>query len=238
MIEEPLPILYKYYPPERLDIFENWSIRFTDPSRFNDAFDTNFDAGDDLRRMLVKILFHRRLGIFCLSEDPNEQLMWVHYAAQHTGFVVGFLTADKVFTEDNSVLLPVIYGDPPSETLRNEPQIELCRYKTKNWEYEKEWRCIRQLEPGMSRDVAFDLTAIAKIILGSKMAKHNISLVLRILEALRDEYYKVPDVFESKADLTRRCFTHEPASVQYCTHCRGWGHSLILRGAEGPLHPK
>jgi hypothetical protein len=30
------------------------------------------------------------LGILCLSEKPDNPLMWAHYASSHTGFAVGF----------------------------------------------------------------------------------------------------------------------------------------------------
>ena len=36
------PILYKYCPPERIDIITSFRIRFSPPSEFNDTFDTRF----------------------------------------------------------------------------------------------------------------------------------------------------------------------------------------------------
>ena len=29
-------VLYKYYFPDRLDLFDNWSVRFSNPAHFND----------------------------------------------------------------------------------------------------------------------------------------------------------------------------------------------------------
>jgi hypothetical protein len=48
---EPPAILYKYLPPERIDVLENQELRFSPPSKFNDTFDSHFwfpaSRGDD-----------------------------------------------------------------------------------------------------------------------------------------------------------------------------------------------
>jgi hypothetical protein len=94
----PPATLYKYYPPERLDIFDTWSIRFTHPSHFNDTFDTDYSVHD--KRDVKARLRHKTLpGVFCVAEDPNNHLMWVNYSNQHRGFVVGFDTRDPFFSE-------------------------------------------------------------------------------------------------------------------------------------------
>ena len=64
-----------------------WSVRFARPSLFNDTFDT------DCSRLRDKTV----AGVFCVAKDPSNHLMWVNYANQHTGFVVGFDTRDSFF---------------------------------------------------------------------------------------------------------------------------------------------
>jgi hypothetical protein len=93
-LETPPPILYKYCPPERLeDLIWKLSVRFTNPLDFNDNFDSHYRiAHKKLSRAQQE---HREsLGVLCLTADPDNHLMWVNYAAQHTGFVVGFKTSD------------------------------------------------------------------------------------------------------------------------------------------------
>ena len=106
----PPAVLYKYFPPERLDIFQTFQVRFSNPAAFNDVFDSNF--GGQSRRTAEHYKFRLHLGILCLTEDPDSQLMWVHYAARHSGFVIGFNTSDRIFTEHNATLRKVIYGEP------------------------------------------------------------------------------------------------------------------------------
>ena len=30
------------------------------------------------------------MGVLCLTERPDNHMMWVNYARNHTGFVIGF----------------------------------------------------------------------------------------------------------------------------------------------------
>jgi hypothetical protein len=41
-MQQPPAVLYKYYPPERLDFFETMQVRFSSPSQMNDTFDSHF----------------------------------------------------------------------------------------------------------------------------------------------------------------------------------------------------
>ena len=79
---------------------------------FNDTFDCDYTLPGGNR---YKDLMHRTsLGIFCLTEDPDSHVMWVHYAAQHTGFVLGFDTSSELFSENGAKLAAVDYmrGSP------------------------------------------------------------------------------------------------------------------------------
>jgi hypothetical protein len=61
----PPPVLYKYYAPERIDIFDNWTVRFANPANFNDAFDTNWPVSGRNQRA-EKLKFRNSVGIFSL----------------------------------------------------------------------------------------------------------------------------------------------------------------------------
>jgi len=108
-------ILYKYYPPERMDFFETFTVRFTCPEDFNDLFDSTWRGRtSDTDAFFRESRFRKRLGILCLTEDPDNQLMWVHYAARHSGSVVGFDTGAEVFSEGDGALQKVRYEPPPT----------------------------------------------------------------------------------------------------------------------------
>ena len=82
-------ILYKYFPPERIDVFESLQLRFSRPTEFNDTFDSHYlvPTKQGLPAIANRLKLRSRLGILCLTEDPDNHLMWVNYAAKHTGLL-------------------------------------------------------------------------------------------------------------------------------------------------------
>src|SRR5712692_3452331 len=96
--QTPPAVLYKYYPSARIDIFQNWFLRFARPSAFNDSFDSRYGISGDKSLIQRASNFRRQVGIFCLTEDADNQLMWVHYAEQQKGFAIGFHTDSALLT--------------------------------------------------------------------------------------------------------------------------------------------
>jgi hypothetical protein len=212
------PVLYKYYAPERIDFFDNWTVRFSNPASFNDAFDSNWSAATFAeKRELAK--FRNRLGIFCTTEDPDNHLMWVHYAAQHTGFVVGFKSSGRIFLDEGD-LRDVKYDAPPPSIVP--PSLDLCWYKDRHWFYEREWRSIREINLGKPRDVPIDPEDVLEIILGSAMTSSNVTTILESVDPLRPEI----DIHinRSVVDIASRRIRHEPARLVLCGTCSGKGH--------------
>jgi hypothetical protein len=66
--EPPVPpVLYKYYPASRLDVFVSWTARFTAPTQFNDAFDSHYTLDSkhtvaDGKRMASRNKFRNSLA--------------------------------------------------------------------------------------------------------------------------------------------------------------------------------
>lgn len=110
-------LLYKYYPPERVDVLENKTIYFTHPSKYNDPFEGSpyvemaFDpeqvseelpeeyrplkkrrqlAKDYLTKKFALAYIGRDILVFSVSELADNPIMWAHYAASHEGFAVAF----------------------------------------------------------------------------------------------------------------------------------------------------
>ena len=66
-------------------------MRFSPPGEFNDTFDTEYSArAPDPKERVRRLKFRSSRGILCLTETADDPSMWVHYAHNHTGFVVGF----------------------------------------------------------------------------------------------------------------------------------------------------
>jgi hypothetical protein len=84
-----------------------------------------------------------KFGVLCLSEKPNDILMWAHYADCHRGICVEFEVTKETFFWD---ALPVIYSEayPHLKATMSTQDLAdgLFRTKSNHWEYEKEWRII------------------------------------------------------------------------------------------------
>jgi len=234
--------LYKYLAPERTDILKNGFIRFTQPSAFNDPFETFpcFTNGltderiqeslskhkigkQELEEMLkakleaniskypgarvppfelIKELpfvknmldqvnpitdslfkqfmsgegeffsnhivrsfleaINAEFGVLCLTEKRNNLLMWAHYSASHSGFVVEFDEKHQFFDrrekpeELGRYLKKVRYTEVRPQTVLFEKNLKQDNNrnvwadtfffsKSAHWAYEEEWRMVEYI---------------------------------------------------------------------------------------------
>jgi len=106
----------------------------------------NFLA-DLIHQMLgIENDIHKRYRVYCLTTDPYNVLMWSHYAKNHSGISLEFL-----FNQDMLVrTLQVAYFDtyPILDLADNNRETALLPLtaKSKEWNYEKEYRIIAEEE--------------------------------------------------------------------------------------------
>ena len=110
----------------------------------------------DLKAELIRLSAEQRngsrlsetvfnLGVFSVSELPDDLLMWSHHAANHSGVCLGIRT-DAMKAK---LFLPVNYTEQlPVIDIREYIQrirglfVRLSLTKSAHWSYEKEWRTI------------------------------------------------------------------------------------------------
>ncbi len=119
------------------------------------------DQIDAIFPTLKELLFQKldkALGILSLTEAPSDLLMWAHYAASHSGFVVEFDGMHPWFwgkladTDEFRHLRKVTYIEQPlSLYLSDWDGQDVFYSKLKNWAYEQEWRVIRPLQEAAKR---------------------------------------------------------------------------------------
>lgn len=97
-----------------------------------------------------------QFGIFSLTEDPANTLMWSHYAGHHSGIVVEFdenlpwFDQRKAPQDEFRHLVRVTYvQNPQPRTWRGLNGADLLYTKSAEWSYERERRIIRPLKDGM-----------------------------------------------------------------------------------------
>jgi hypothetical protein len=154
------------------------------------TIDTLPQANDEIRRIMADTT------VFCLSETHDNLLMWSHYAQNHTGAVVNFLSLSEV---DSPLILaqPVRYSaQMPRLAFNSLMDFDEARKavyeiitltKTEVWAYEKEWRIITTLR---NKTQSYEILPyapeeVAAIYLGCKMTKDDRE---EIVDVTRSKY--------------------------------------------------
>ncbi len=120
------------------------------------------------------------LGIFSLTEDPANTLMWSHYGSQHYGVAVEFDDSHPWFhqrmtsNDDLRHLVQVCYVENPQPRKWTQVNgVDILYTKNVAWSYEREWRIIRPLKDGTEVHpgiTCFDIPpeAVRSIIFGCR----------------------------------------------------------------------
>ena len=155
-----------------------------------------------------------KIGILSLTENPDNLLMWAHYALNHEGFVIGFdelhpyFDCRKGLKDELRYLRKVKYV----ERRPNLPMIQLTGEnilltKSSQWAYENEWRILRPLQEAdkVIEDsihpihlFSFPPEIIRTIILGDRISA---GLKDRIIQIVSDkEKYTSIEVLQATQD--------------------------------------
>jgi len=162
--------------------------------------------------------FGAEIGILSLSEDPINDLMWAHYAKDHSGFVLEFDESNEFFSRKRSDgdefyhLRKVQYIDRPlnAESLEELVDSDLFASKLSKWSYEQEWRILvpltgRQAEIQEGENqihlIAIPKAAIQGVIFGMRLNDDTRQTIFKILEM--DATYNHVRLREEFLDLER-----------------------------------
>lgn len=110
---------------------------------------------DDMSRAAEELLaFVDKSGVFSLSYNPLQELIWAHYGGSHRGFCIGYDTQKLVDFEPNvHHVLDVQYSNAAptvasTDLILPDSPISILRkmlgVKSKPWEYEEEVRVITE----------------------------------------------------------------------------------------------
>lgn len=120
-------------------------------------------------------------GIYCVSEIPDDILMWSHYADHHRGVCLEFDGQAKLMQHAKRVTYA---NDRPQIAQHDSNVVKLEKgflTKSMHWKYEREWRLIRYTQgPGIETFRPENLTGI---IVGSQASMKVIRLVCKLNKA-------------------------------------------------------
>jgi hypothetical protein len=162
-----------------------------------------------------------RLGgrLLCLSltERPDSPPMWAHYAANSSGFVIAFDTANPFFRRgdagERQGLQKISYFDGRIAEALDDPYLALIS-KQADWAYEREWRLYvtadhvgRVLRVGEDdiHLIDFPRPAVQRVILGTRSPPQLETQIKAVLSA---QYPGVP-LHRVRADRSAAALVEE-----------------------------
>lgn len=126
-----------------------------------------------------------QVGIFCVSARGDCPQMWAHYAGNHQGLCLEFDA--HLLTDSLGLRLKVHYDDIPYvirsglEDMTEEEIIALFCSKQKEWEYEKEYRFIKQgCDMEKQMEYTFKKEALKAVYFGLRCSEENKNKYMRL----------------------------------------------------------
>ena len=136
-------MLFKYLPPERIDVLRESKIRFTPLLSLNDPFEHSMKIGE-YEYAIQPGLCTNATRFVSLSRNNTNILMWSHYADSHKGFCIGFSRQNNYFKAAESVRYrryrSNLNGASIASTTPNSITKMVALEKAIDWAYEEEER--------------------------------------------------------------------------------------------------
>ncbi|MFB9077781.1 DUF2971 domain-containing protein [Flavobacterium procerum] len=156
-----------------------------------------------VNQCLDDLLSHNeRVGIYSLSTSFKDKLLWAHYANSHKGFCIEY-DLDKLvdsYIYESKSHFPVLYNEKPtelelgniSETSARDNSLlqKIFACKSKEWEYEKEYRIVTN-DSGLHN---YDFEAVKSIYFGMKMPDYQKREVIKRLEGRSIKFYQIETI--------------------------------------------
>ncbi len=190
------------------------------PFASNDAMEQVKDSVHDLYNKV------RSSGIYSLSKDPANELMWAYYASGHCGYAIIFDTEviSRSFREvkyDNMNEFDVAYSTKLQQfditKIMGQSIVDILKCfvgnKSKAWKHEAEHRLV--FDKGC-RKLKIDYRAIKGFVFGSRMAEEDIDFIMKTFSG-RDLKYSKIVLKENSYELSlRKLKDRYPTDEKYC----------------------
>lgn len=147
--------------------------------------------------LFIKVVL-RQFGVFSLSENNDDLLMWAHYADSHKGYCIEFdRTKDHCFREVKKVNYPNDNKYPHIQWPKDSNEMmgiaeKIILTKAKHWFYEKEWRVINRpnnlTDNYIGHERSYAPESLRSIIFGAKMENKYRDLIKSVTSDLSVEY--------------------------------------------------
>ena len=160
---------YDFTPQEYFEAFQRLGVDpFTSIQKVEEIR-LGLVNGVDLQRQVTDLILNG-FAYFCMAKEPDNILMWSHYADSHKGVCLKFDLLQDLDTF--ALTVPVDYNSeyPEFDTLNGNPGINIITRKSPDWAYEHEHRTVKVKEHGLHQ---INKEALVEIIFGCRTLKRN-----------------------------------------------------------------
>ncbi|PAU93419.1 hypothetical protein CK503_11845 [Aliifodinibius salipaludis] len=153
---------------------------------------------EDLNESFEDLISRRfKAGIYSLSRTYKHELLWAHYASEHTGFCIEYdletLVKDNIyqdffhFSVDYAKSPPIIRMNDLKNGEANQLIRKLAGTKSKSWAYEEEIRIVSD-EAGRQD---YDYSAVESIYFGLRMPEQKKKVIMDRMKGRGINYYQI-----------------------------------------------
>lgn len=162
----------------------------------------------DLMVSRMKEVIDNSYGILSLSETNNNLLMWSHYSKSHQGYCVEFNThriyeiVKNYLIRLNELILfhkisyeteyPLL--NPYTSSFTSDEYLRVVTTKSKDWEYEREWRLVYYDNANQLLDFPDDI--IKSVYFGVNCSSDHLRECLEFLKVRKS----IPELFQAKLE--------------------------------------
>lgn len=179
----PLPVLSGSRMAKELAMRRTLRNVFSDLPKAEVKRLAAFRAGrpnEEFEASMTKMIEQERslIGVCSLSSDPAVTKLWTDYADEHRGICLRFDDIDDPSDPSSfphfGLAMRVTYEDDRPRVQiwgKDRGYDKLIKYlltKTRQWEYEKEWRLVKS---GFTGNRAFPPTALSGVIFGAAISE-------------------------------------------------------------------
>ena len=171
---------------------EELKTRYFSEGKLNQKF------RDDYHKIVLALIdknprTYEKIGVVCLSEEPDNILMWSHYSNGHRGICLEFDTNYFPFNDSlkvHRVQYKKNYPVIKLVSLISRTLLNLMPLLTKSikWKYEKEWRLLH--EQG-DTPLKYDAKALKAIYFGCAMSNKDIEKVVTLPATSAPQLYRM-----------------------------------------------
>ena len=164
---------YDFTPKEYFETFQRWGVDFFSAAIEAEKIRLGYVNGKDLLSQATNQIL-KDFAYFCMTKDPDNILMWSHYADSHKGVCLKFDLLQDLDTF--ALTVPVDYNSeyPEFNTLNGNPGINIITRKSLDWAYEHEHRTVKINAHGL---YAIKKDVLAEVIFGCRTSEKDKTLI-------------------------------------------------------------